>query len=285
MNLNIDDALDILGVPKGASVDEIKRAYRRLVLKYHPDVNSSPFAVEKFKAINKAYRIALEYAKILSQQSISRPKKTPSFFSKIKKAVKEASTFVDRLLIYIGRAPTLNFDKGVIKIEIDKTLLSLPYQELETRYIYSNNKYVKLEALKAMIVGYGHQAYRQVIKALDSSIPEIRHLAIRGVGYLGISQAGPKLLEIWVKASHNEKKLILQTMRHINVRGIEEILIDAIANPDDEIKIEALKTIIISKAYHLEKYILNLMKNDNPTIKNLALFISYQAKRQRSFKY
>ncbi|XP_069807201.1 dnaJ homolog subfamily A member 1-like isoform X2 [Dendropsophus ebraccatus] len=46
---------DILGVPPAASFEEIKRAFRRLALKYHPDKN--PNAGEKFKQISKAYEI------------------------------------------------------------------------------------------------------------------------------------------------------------------------------------------------------------------------------------
>lgn len=44
-----------LGVDPGASADEIKKAYRRLARKYHPDVSKEPGAEERFKAINEAY--------------------------------------------------------------------------------------------------------------------------------------------------------------------------------------------------------------------------------------
>ena len=46
---------DILGVSKDASSDEIKKSYRKLSLKYHPDRNSDADATEKYKAINEAY--------------------------------------------------------------------------------------------------------------------------------------------------------------------------------------------------------------------------------------
>ncbi len=51
------DYYDILGVSKTASVDEIKKAYRKLALEYHPDRNKSKEAEEKFKEINKAYEV------------------------------------------------------------------------------------------------------------------------------------------------------------------------------------------------------------------------------------
>ncbi|PWU89812.1 putative heat shock protein DNAJ [Trypanosoma cruzi] len=46
---------DSLGVSPDASVDEIKRAYRRLALKYHPDKNKEPGSQEKFKEVSVAY--------------------------------------------------------------------------------------------------------------------------------------------------------------------------------------------------------------------------------------
>ena len=49
------DYYEVLGIQKGASDDEIKRAYRSLAKKYHPDLNKEPGAEEKFKEINEAY--------------------------------------------------------------------------------------------------------------------------------------------------------------------------------------------------------------------------------------
>lgn len=51
------DYYSILGVPRGASDDQIKKAYRKLALKYHPDKNQSPGAEEKFKEIGEAYDV------------------------------------------------------------------------------------------------------------------------------------------------------------------------------------------------------------------------------------
>ncbi len=48
---------DTLGVTESASADEIKKAYRRLARKYHPDINKDKDAEAKFKEINAAYEI------------------------------------------------------------------------------------------------------------------------------------------------------------------------------------------------------------------------------------
>lgn len=52
------DYYDVLGVNRGASQDDIKRAYRKKAKQYHPDTNQSdPKAEERFKEVNEAYEV------------------------------------------------------------------------------------------------------------------------------------------------------------------------------------------------------------------------------------
>jgi molecular chaperone DnaJ len=51
------DLYEVLGVPRDATQDDIKRAYRKLAREHHPDVNDDPIAEERFKEVAGAYEI------------------------------------------------------------------------------------------------------------------------------------------------------------------------------------------------------------------------------------
>ncbi|MFM9156697.1 MAG: DnaJ domain-containing protein, partial [Dolichospermum sp.] len=70
---NFRDYYEILGVPKDASSEEIKKVYRRLARQYHPDLNpGNKEAEEKFKTIGEAYEILSDSSRRSQYDQFSR---------------------------------------------------------------------------------------------------------------------------------------------------------------------------------------------------------------------
>jgi len=73
-----EDYYSILGVNRNAGIDEIKKAYRKLALKYHPDRNPSDKkkAEEQFKKISEAYAVLSDPENAVSTTSSAQSSST-----------------------------------------------------------------------------------------------------------------------------------------------------------------------------------------------------------------
>jgi len=66
------DYYEVMGVSPDASADDIKKAYRRLARKYHPDVSKEPNAEEKFKQLGEAYEVLKDPARRAEYDELRR---------------------------------------------------------------------------------------------------------------------------------------------------------------------------------------------------------------------
>ncbi len=71
------DFYDVLGVSKSASAEELKKAYRKLALEWHPDRNKAANANEKFKEINEAYSVLSDKQKRATYDQFGHDAFTP----------------------------------------------------------------------------------------------------------------------------------------------------------------------------------------------------------------
>lgn len=73
------DYYDILGVPRTASLDDIKKAYRKLARTHHPDMSKAPDAEVRFKEIGEAYATLKDEAKRAAYDELGHPKPGAEF--------------------------------------------------------------------------------------------------------------------------------------------------------------------------------------------------------------
>lgn len=119
--MHLSECYRLLGIPRNATLDDIKVAYRRLARKYHPDVNQDdPTATDKFRLVQEAYKMLKDadkgdlpkdkapstkesYARSQAAPSSvqtppprsTSPDKTPQTAPKIKIEVKQVNNKVD----------------------------------------------------------------------------------------------------------------------------------------------------------------------------------------------
>src|SRR6202521_5020262 len=70
--MQFKDYYETLGVPRGADAEEVKRAYRKLARKYHPDVSKERNAESKFKDVQEAYEMLKDPEKRAAYDQLGR---------------------------------------------------------------------------------------------------------------------------------------------------------------------------------------------------------------------
>ena len=77
-NMSVIDALTILNMPLGSKMEDIKKSYHKMALKYHPDKNPGSDVSERImKRLNTAYDVCREYVAAKAKQPPPPPKQPP----------------------------------------------------------------------------------------------------------------------------------------------------------------------------------------------------------------
>lgn len=136
------DYYKILGISKDATLEEIKKSYRTLVKKYHPDISRTKETEEMLKIINEAYK------------TLSNPKLREQYDKQLKTVIEKPE---ESILSKVIRGITKNINivvgeiqKVLEEISTDKIVETLSNEELLQRLHFSDNEMMKLAALKVI---------------------------------------------------------------------------------------------------------------------------------------
>lgn len=188
----------ILGVSQDATSEEIKRAYRQLVKKYHPDVCKGPGCVQKFREVNEAY----EFLKDSKQRTIY-------------------DTGYERWDQF-SQDETYRNSLGQVILHLINSLGN-PYSLMRNYAV-------------EVLVRIGAPAFDEVIKASNSKNEVVRRKTCDILGRMGNFQAVPTLVRLLKDRDRYVRRRAAKAMIHINDSSAVIPLIDALNDPEKKVR-------------------------------------------------
>ncbi len=103
---------DILGVPRGAGKEQVKRAFRKKAMQYHPDKNNAPGAKDMFIKVNEAYEALIE-GRAMPRQRARRTKTRQEMQEEIRRKAKAQAKYYAKMRYEEFRKECKAFRKSV----------------------------------------------------------------------------------------------------------------------------------------------------------------------------
>ncbi|KUK13112.1 MAG: HEAT repeat domain-containing protein [Synergistetes bacterium] len=210
----------VLELPVGASISEVKRAFRRLALKYHPDV-ASRGTQSKYEEIVKAYYYLTRNSSLVSSHEKNKDKK--------KKLSEEAKDILQRLENRLKRS-----DSGAtIDLLLDR--------------LNSDNLYLRREVVKHLSnFLYDKRVLEALIKLLNDEDREIVKTAINSLEKARYTPAMEKLKAILVSGASSElKEAALWAIVKMGGEEALQLLISLLNHSLTEVRLAAVRGLML----------------------------------------
>ncbi|MCS7233340.1 MAG: HEAT repeat domain-containing protein [Synergistetes bacterium] len=206
----------ILGLPVGASVEEVKRAFRKLALKYHPDVASQEFQ-DKYEEIVRAYHYLTRKAFTQCSKGENRDKKR-----------KLSEQAIDILRKLENKAKRAN-----LRVSIDLLLDRLK----------SDNLYLRREVVKYLLnFAYEQKVLDAFVELLGDQDDEIVKIAIKALEKVNHKSALPKLKDILINGRTSDlKKMALEAIVRMGGEEALQVLISLLNYPLVEVRLAGIR--------------------------------------------
>jgi curved DNA-binding protein len=193
------DYYEIMGVPRDATADDIKRSYRKLARKYHPDVSKEPDAEARFKEVGEAYEVLKDsekraaYDQLGSRWKEGQEFRPPPDWHFDFDARPEAATFSDFFESLFGGAGTRHSELRA-RGRDRETQVSVSLEEAYK----GSTRTISLEQIERDKGGRPVRKLRQLNFKVPAGVTEGQQIRLKGQGDpgLGGGPAGDLFLKV-----------------------------------------------------------------------------------------
>lgn len=285
--INEKNYYDLLEIEKYSKVEDIKKAYKKMVLKYHPDVNKDIDSNEKYKNMVKAYTV-LKDAELKEQydiqlkkdQKVNIPKfkfdfLNTNFLIKPDEIVLKIKIFFKNISFYPKKEKSKIINDKFNEIfdnnyTISDDILSMPLEELEQRLLHSDNRFVKLNAATAIGLKKEIKSYITLEKMLSAADVELKKRIIWAIGNLNMKKSLNMLKLIYNMSNAEIKIEILKAVFKITEgKGslLYTMLINGLNNVNEDLQAKALELMSLTNKKINYTEFKNIFNNSSKKIK------------------
>ena len=247
----------VLGINEDASIDEIKKSYKRLTLKFHPDVSNEENSTERFKEIAKAYSVLKDA--VLRAEYDRELRNNESFFAVLdfKYCYREIKKYGDQIVNKIkllfknvssdnllnNDNISCNDDFFNFSVSVQEDILNMPINELEDRLQFSQNTYVRMNAALAIGQKKEKKSYCVLEKMLNDENDGVKKAIVWAIGNLKMKKSLQILHLLYSSNKSSLRAEILKAIyKIVNGRGqlFNELLVRSINDETEDIRVGAL---------------------------------------------
>ncbi len=263
----------ILKIDELASNEEIKKAYRQLMLQYHPDVAKTPLASEQFEKVVQAYKVlsnSEERSKYDKNKHAKFVKNTISTLKPRNINYKNFRTSISKKLKLKNLINILKINKSLKEDKnffvVPEEILNLHPKDLKLRFLESSNKYVRAEALKSLVINCGTRCYKLIEAGFHDQSKEVKEVAVHAIGKLKIRQGVLHLANLYKTSGPHMRKTIIKCLALINTKKSNDLVAHSCFDRNESVQLEALKIIKNTKLYEYLPKIKSLIHHQNKDI-------------------
>ncbi len=259
---NFINYYNVLGISNESNFESIRKSYKELVLKFHPDINHSENANSQFKLVLKAYNtLKNSETKSIYDQEL---KKNSSFFKRInfKYSYKKIKEKKDEIFNKIKLVFKNKFNNDKISNRdylkdsyVEEHILDMEIDELGERLLYSDNPYVKMHSAMTLGLKGDLRGLFYLEKAIDNEIFDIKKSVVLALGNIRSK-----------KSLHILKKLFFNNDTILRVYIFKSI-----------------ESLTLGKGYLFDKILNHSLKSPIPELRFYALEIAVKHKKSQNF--